>query len=47
MSLAAIPAVILAILNSGLSLGLLVAGLYLIIQQFESNIIYPLVVKKW
>ncbi len=46
MSLAAIPAVILAILNSGFSLGLLVAGLYLIIQQFESNIIYPLVVKK-
>ena len=46
MSLAAIPAVLLAVLNGGLSLGLLVVGLYLIIQQFESNIIYPLVVKK-
>jgi predicted PurR-regulated permease PerM len=41
-----IPAVTIAILQGGISLGLLVLGLYVIIQQFESNIFYPLVVKK-
>lgn len=43
--LAAIPAVLMG-LSSGLSVGLFVLGLYLIIQQFENHLIYPLVVKK-
>lgn len=44
--LAAIPGVIIAFSGGGLTLGLLVLGLYIIIQQFESNLIYPLVVNK-
>ena len=42
---AAIPAVILAFSVSP-SLGLMVLGLYVIIQQFENHLIYPLVVTK-
>ena len=44
--LAAIPGVIIASVDGGVTLGLLVAGLYLIIQQFENHLIYPLVVTK-
>jgi len=44
--LAAIPAVALSFIDGGLSLALLVVGLYLIIQQFENHLIYPLVVTK-
>lgn len=44
--IAAIPAVILSFADGGITAGLLVAGLYLIIQQFENHLIYPLVVKK-
>lgn len=44
--LAAIPAVAFALLGGGVTLGLLTAGLYVIIQQFESQLIHPLVVKK-
>ena len=44
--LAAIPAVLIAFLSGGVPLVLLVVGLYLIIQQFENQLIYPLVVKK-
>lgn len=44
--LAAIPAVTLALVTNGLSSALLVVGLYVIIQQFENQLIYPLVVKK-
>ncbi|HMP67560.1 MAG TPA: AI-2E family transporter [Candidatus Paceibacterota bacterium] len=44
--LAAIPAVGFGIFQGGLALGLLVVGLYAIIQQFESQLIHPLVVKK-
>ena len=44
--LAAIPAVGVAFIDGGATLGLLVVGLYLIIQQFENHLIYPLVVKK-
>ena len=44
--LAAIPAVATAYTDSGVSAGLLVVGLYLIIQQFENHLIYPLVVTK-
>ncbi|MBI4117922.1 MAG: AI-2E family transporter [Parcubacteria group bacterium] len=43
--LAAIPAVILGFLES-VPLGLMVMGLYAIIQQFENHLIYPLVVRK-
>lgn len=46
MVMAFIPAVAVAYFQEGTTLALLVAGLYLIIQQFESHLIYPLVVKK-
>jgi predicted PurR-regulated permease PerM len=44
--LAAIPAVILGFSEGGLATGFVVIGLYLIIQQFENHLIFPLVVKK-
>ena len=44
--LAAIPAILIGFLDGGISLGLMVLGLYVIIQQFENHLIYPLVVKK-
>ncbi len=44
--LSAIPGIAIAYSTSGVSFALLVAGLYLIIQQFENHLIYPLVVKK-
>ncbi len=44
--LAAIPAVTLALVTNGLTSALLVVGLYVIIQQFENQLIYPLVVRK-
>lgn len=44
--LAAIPAVIIGFSAGGTSIALLVAGLFIIIQQFENQLIYPLVVKK-
>jgi len=44
--LAAIPAIAIGFLDGGTSLGLMVIGLYVIIQQFENHLIYPLVVKK-
>ena len=44
--LAVIPAVSFAFIEGGISLALMVGGFYLIIQQFESYLIQPLVVKK-
>lgn len=44
--LAAIPAVTLALVTGGMSSALLVVGLYIIIHQFENQLIYPLVVRK-
>jgi len=44
--IAAIPAVAIGTSDGGASLGLLVAGAYLVIQQFENHLIYPVVVKK-
>ncbi len=44
--LAAIPAVTLALVTNGLTSSLVVVGLYLIIHQFENQLIYPLVVRK-
>ncbi len=43
--LASIPAIALGFTES-FSLGLMVLGLYVIIQQFENHLIYPLVVRK-
>ncbi|MBX4200172.1 AI-2E family transporter [Candidatus Parcubacteria bacterium] len=44
--LAAIPAVLVGFQTGGMTAALLIAGLFLIIQQFENQLIYPLVVKK-
>ncbi|MFH1473053.1 MAG: AI-2E family transporter [bacterium] len=44
--LSAIPAIFVAFAFGGTSMALIVAGLFLIIQQFENHLIYPLVVKK-
>ncbi len=44
--LAAVPAVAVAFVDGGVTEALLVAGLYLVIQQFEAHLIYPVVVKK-
>ncbi len=53
-TLSAVPAVIIAFVNggfimgvivSGPVMGLVVIGLYVILQQFENHLIYPLVVK--
>lgn len=43
--LSAIPAVMLGFSDSAVT-GLMVAGFFVIIQQFENHLIYPLVVKK-
>ena len=43
--IAAVPAVLLGFLD-GPTLGFMVIGLYVIIQQFENHLIYPLVVRK-
>jgi len=44
--IAAVPAVAVSFNTGGASPALIVAGLYLIIHQFENHLIYPLVVKK-
>jgi predicted PurR-regulated permease PerM len=44
--LAAIPAIILGFVDGGLTMGALITGFYIIIQQFENHLIYPLVVRK-
>jgi len=44
--LAGTVAVIVAYGSGGVPLGLIVAGLYVVVNQFESNLIYPLIVKK-
>ncbi|MSR70557.1 AI-2E family transporter [Candidatus Kaiserbacteria bacterium] len=44
--LAAIPALAIAFSDGGVTALLLVAGLYLVVQQFEAHLIYPVVVKK-
>ncbi|MBI3075253.1 MAG: AI-2E family transporter, partial [Parcubacteria group bacterium] len=43
--IAAVPAVLIGFLES-VPLGFMVLGLYVIIDQFESHLIYPLVVRK-
>jgi len=44
--LASIPAIAIAFANGGAGIALAVTALYLIIQQFENHLIYPLVVTK-
>lgn len=44
--LAAIPAIAIAFLGGGITEALVVLAFYIIIQQFENQLIYPLVVKK-
>jgi predicted PurR-regulated permease PerM len=43
---AAIPGIAIGLLDGGLGKGLIVAALYTVVQQLESNVVYPLVVKK-
>ena len=44
--LASIPAIVVGFTSGGLTLALIVAAIYAIIQQFENHLIYPLVVNK-
>ncbi len=44
--LSAFPPILLAYSSGGVSLALIVGGLYVIINQFESHIVHPLVVNK-
>ncbi len=44
--LAAVPAVMIGFVDGGASVGLLVIALYVIFQQFENHLIYPLVVTR-
>ena len=44
--LAAIPALAVGFADGGVTAALLVAGLYVVVQQFEAHLIYPVVVKK-
>ncbi|MDO8565460.1 MAG: AI-2E family transporter [bacterium] len=44
--LAAIPAVFVGYADTGMTTALIVGLLYLLIQQFENHLIYPMVVKK-
>lgn len=44
--LAAVPAIAIAVSIGGIPSAILVIGLYVVVQQFEAHLIYPLVVKK-
>jgi predicted PurR-regulated permease PerM len=44
--IAGTAAAIVGYSNGGVPLGLIVAGLYIVVNQFEANLIYPLIVKK-
>lgn len=44
--LAAVPAVIIGFVDGGATLGFLTVALYIIVQQFENHLIYPLVVTR-
>lgn len=45
-TLAAVPALLIGFADGGITTGLLVIALYVILQQFENHLIYPLVVTK-
>ena len=44
--ISAVPGIAVAFVNGGVGIAVIVAAMYLIIQQFENQLIYPLVVKK-
>lgn len=44
--MAAIPAIVIAFAEGGISKALLITGMYVVVQQFENHLFYPLVVKK-
>ncbi len=44
--ISSVPAILIAFTDQGIGTGFLLIGLYLIIYQFESQLFYPLVVKK-
>lgn len=44
--IAAIPAILAGFADGGVTLAITILGLFIIIQQFENHLIYPLVVKK-
>ncbi len=44
--MAAVPAIIIGFSSGGFGMAALVTGLFVIIQQFEAHLIYPLVVRK-
>lgn len=44
--LAAIPAIAIGVGTGGVTEGILILGLYVLVQQFEAHLIYPVVVKK-
>lgn len=44
--LSAVPGILVGFTQGGTTLALIVAGAYLLIQQFENHLFYPLVVKK-
>ena len=44
--LSAIPATAIALIDGGLTLGLMTLGLFVIVQQFENHLLHPVVVKK-
>ncbi|OGG70074.1 hypothetical protein A3F27_03355 [Candidatus Kaiserbacteria bacterium RIFCSPHIGHO2_12_FULL_53_13] len=45
-TLAAVPAIIISFVDGGATLGFLTVALYVIAQQFENHLIYPLVVTR-
>ena len=45
-TLAAVPAILIGFAGGGLTVGILIIALYIILQQFENHLIYPLVVTK-
>ncbi len=45
-TLAAVPAVMIGFVDGGFTIGMLVIALYVIFQQFENHLIYPLVVTR-
>ncbi|MCE9541010.1 AI-2E family transporter [Candidatus Kaiserbacteria bacterium] len=45
-TLSAVPAIVIGFVNGGPLIGFAVVGLYIIFQQFENHLIYPLVVTR-
>lgn len=43
---AAIPAVFLAYISGGMTIALVVVGIYVVVQQLQGHVIYPMVMKK-